>query len=285
FEGFDLRQTVEAARTKGAKPNNREPELETRWLDDRPRLAVDRNGIPIILHIPNWHRKKSLRFNDLCLKLAEKTPPTPGDSADGGYRNSPDAYQDAEGEVSGRIKLVTCWHAIGHPNDAPVPSSSVTGSGRKFAVATTALSDFKLIAKRLNKILEVLDPGAASQYLNLRQTAMDKVPYLRAFDAVDPSYWQGRMILFNSQTPAHTDNRCPPPEWTPLHAAGTFTEGGCFYAHDLKLRMRYLPGDLIFLRGYSLSHSVKPWKGGQRISVVYFTHESVWQHFDCVLTL
>lgn len=60
FEGFDLRQTVEAARTKGAKPNNREPELETRWLDDRPRLAVDRNGIPIILHIPNWHRKKSL---------------------------------------------------------------------------------------------------------------------------------------------------------------------------------------------------------------------------------
>jgi hypothetical protein len=58
---------------------------------------------------------KQERFNDLCLKLAEKTPPTPGDSADGGYRNSPDAYQDAEGEVSGRIKLVTCWHAIGHP--------------------------------------------------------------------------------------------------------------------------------------------------------------------------
>ena len=172
-----------------------------------------------------------------------------------------------------------------YQNDAPVPSSSVTGSGRKFAVATTALSDFKLIAKRLNKILEVLDPGAASQYLKLWQTGMDKVPYLRAFDAVDLSYWQGMMILFNSRTPRHRDNQCSPAEWTPLHAAGTFTGGGCLYAHDLKLRIRYLPGDLIFLKGYSLSHSVEQWTGGQRISAVYFTHHSVWKYFDCVLTL
>jgi hypothetical protein len=93
------------------------------------------------------------------------------------------------------------------------------------------------------------------------------------------------MLLFNLQAPPHNDLRTPPAEWTPLLAAGNFTSGGCLYIHDIKLRLRYLPGDLIFIRGHSLKHSVEKWDGGQRISVVYFTHESMWKYFERRLIL
>jgi len=142
-----------------------------------------------------------------------------------------------------------------------------------------ALSGFRLITERLNNVLSILDPAAAFQYEQLQAVATENLDYLRAIRTLDPSYWQGRVILFNRQTPWHRDTRNPPAEWTPLHAAGNFTRGGSLYIHDLKLRLRYLPGDLIFLRGRLLSHSVEPWEGGQRISAAYFSHESFWRYF------
>ena len=142
-----------------------------------------------------------------------------------------------------------------------------------------ALSEFKIVAKRLNNVLNILDPEAASQYKQLKDVAMKELDYLRAIGNLDPCYWQGRVILFNRQTPPHRDTLNPPAEWTPLHAAGSFTGGGSLYIHDLNLRLRYLPGDLIFLRGRLLRHSVEPWEGGQRISAAYFSHESFWRYF------
>ena len=147
-----------------------------------------------------------------------------------------------------------------------------------------ALWELRIIAKRLNHVLDLLDPGAASQYQHFREAAMLAHPYLRAFAAVDPSYWIGRVILFNSQTP-HKDNRNPPAEWTPIHAGGDFTEGGGLFIEELNLRIRYLPGDLIFIRGRLLTHGVAQWEGGQRISAVYFTHESLWAQLGLCLSV
>lgn len=142
-----------------------------------------------------------------------------------------------------------------------------------------ALWDLRVTAQRLNQVLRLLDPKAADQYEKLREAAIRAHSYLRAFNALDPSYWMGRAILFNSQTPPHRDKKIPPAEWTALHAGGKFTKGGCLYVRELKLRIRYLPGDLIFIRGWFLTHEVELWEGGQRISVAYFTHESLWKQF------
>lgn len=148
-----------------------------------------------------------------------------------------------------------------------------------------ALSEFRVLTGRLNRVLELLDEEAAKQYEHLRTIATGGMEYLRAINTLDPSYWQGRVILFNRQTPCHRDTRNPPAEWTPLHAAGCFTKGGSLFIHELNLRLRYLPGDLILLRGCLLSHSVEPWSGGQRISTAYFSHESFWRYFGQRLTL
>jgi hypothetical protein len=49
------------------------------------------------------------------MEVSTVMPPTIGDGADRNSRNAEDAYHRVEGQVSGRIKLVTGWHAIGHP--------------------------------------------------------------------------------------------------------------------------------------------------------------------------
>ena len=148
-----------------------------------------------------------------------------------------------------------------------------------------ALYNFRVLSGRLNQVLELLDPNAASQYKEFREAAEEALPYLRAFAAVDPLYWLGRVILFNSRTPPHQDNSSPPAEWTPLHAGGDFSQGGTLFINDLNLRIRYLPGDLIFFRGRLLSHEVEPWEGGQRISAAYFTHDSLWKQLGLRLSV
>ena len=69
FDTFDLYQSVEAVYGNAAKPLNRAPETVTEWLDDLPRLAVDRDGVPIVLHIPRWQRAKSLVRGFMCFPL------------------------------------------------------------------------------------------------------------------------------------------------------------------------------------------------------------------------
>lgn len=101
-------------------------------------MAVDTHGIPIVLHIPGWQRGKSLVsklirtcplrdflnmflrkdiFDKSCYDLAEVIPPT-GGGADRNGRNLDSSYHRVEGELSGQIKIVTSWHAIGHPVSA-----------------------------------------------------------------------------------------------------------------------------------------------------------------------
>lgn len=58
---------------------------------------------------------------------------------------------------------------------------------------------------------------------------------------------------------------------------GNFTEGGECYIKRLKLRIRYLPGDAIIIRGRILAHEVEEWGPGQRVSIAHFTHTALWE--------
>lgn len=66
FETFNLRQSVDSAYGNAPRPATRVPELVTNWLDGLPRIAVDVNDIPIVLHIPQWQKEKSLVCEVAC---------------------------------------------------------------------------------------------------------------------------------------------------------------------------------------------------------------------------
>jgi hypothetical protein len=60
FAHFDVSRSVDAANGATAGLDTCEPEFVTEWLDGVPRLGVDDNDIPMILHIPGWQGRKSL---------------------------------------------------------------------------------------------------------------------------------------------------------------------------------------------------------------------------------
>jgi hypothetical protein len=90
---------------------------------------------------------------------------------------------------------------------------------------------------------------------------------------------EGRAIMFNRQTPLHPDRLDPFTSWAIMIALGDFQNGGDLYVPRLKLRIRFLPGDMIAIRGRILPHEVEAWSGGQRVSIAHFTHQSLWDSF------
>jgi hypothetical protein len=48
---------------KARKPDDPVPESFVSWMDNTPRIAVDKNGIPLVLHIPGWQSQQALVSN------------------------------------------------------------------------------------------------------------------------------------------------------------------------------------------------------------------------------
>jgi hypothetical protein len=114
--------------------NSDEPLREWHNPNDlKPRVAVSRDGVPLVLHLPNaihsrgkvlfyftryLHRltRRSFQislFNSLRL-FGQNAKLTRGKGADGKNRDKKDSYKVVRGQLAGNIKLVSAWHAVGH---------------------------------------------------------------------------------------------------------------------------------------------------------------------------
>jgi hypothetical protein len=127
----------------------------------------------------------------------------------------------------------------------------------------------------MNAALSLIDPAAHQAHVKLRSKLLETYAYARGRAAIDPSLFQGRSIIYNRQTPNHFDRRDPTIGWTPLVVFGRFT-GGSLRIRRLGIRMSFLPGTCIWIRGRVLAHEVEVFEGGQRISIAHFCHQSVW---------
>jgi hypothetical protein len=138
---------------------------------------------------------------------------------------------------------------------------------------------------KLRTIVEVFSPTQHKAIKALMDKVSEKYSHAKALSALDPMYIEGKAIMFNRQTPEHKDRQDPINSWALLLCLGSFATGGCLVIPKLKLRMRFLPGDVILLRGRVLEHYVEAWGTGQRISIAHFTHESLWKEFDMTCPL
>jgi hypothetical protein len=161
---------------------------------------------------------------------------------------------------------------------APVASKDILQSGKRFSLATTVMDDMKLNSHRINFILKYLDPKQYRALSQLRDAVNKKYAFTKALDAIDPLLMEGRAIMWNRQTPLHPDSADPVTAWVGMQVLGRFRKG-CLWIPRLQLRLLYEPGAIIFLRGHILPHEVEAWEGGQRVSIVFFTHQSLWDEF------
>lgn len=88
-------------------------------------------------------------------------------------------------------------------------------------------------------------------------------------------------MIYNRQTPIHHDRREPRIGWTPLFVMGRFVDG-YLRIRQLGIRLWHGPGACVFMRGGILPHEVEEFKGGQRICVASFLHQSVWDDMEII---
>ncbi|KAF8603661.1 hypothetical protein BDV93DRAFT_442007, partial [Ceratobasidium sp. AG-I] len=90
-------------------------------------------------------------------------------------------------------------------------------------------------------------------------------------------YYVGHSCIYNRHTGLHFDNKEAGAAWSQLLVFGTCKTGHLSIPH-LGFKVKYLPTNLVFLRGRSLAHSVTGWDGeGSRICLAGFNHQSEWK--------
>jgi hypothetical protein len=160
-----------------------------------------------------------------------------------------------------------------------VASTDFLKSGRRFSLATSIQNQFRFTSHRVNFILKYLDPKQYEALLRLRQAVHLKYPFASALNHIDPLLQEGRAIMWNRRTANHADSTDPVTAWVTLIVLGEFTKGD-LYIKRLNLRLFYEPGTIIIIRGHILPHEVEIWEGGQRVSIVHFTHESFGRNLE-----
>lgn len=198
--------------------------------------------------------------------------------------------------VTGCLKLVKVWTAIGHPvsgafhrylfpllisnvqKDTPTISKDYIRSGKQFGIACNAVMELGLLSHRINMLYDAIDPTQFNALVELMNLVKKEFSHVAALSKIDPLVMEGRAIMFNRMTPNHPDSLDPPRGWAFLAILGNFTEGK-IYIRRLGLRMRYIPGDVVAIRGKILEHEVEAWVGGQRISIAHFTHQTLFEAF------
>lgn len=145
-----------------------------------------------------------------------------------------------------------------------------------------AVSGMAVLSNGINAILEYVDKVQYDSLCCLMEAMSKDNPMVKMMLSIDPLVMEGRAIMYNHQTPEHSDTKDPLPAWAVMITFGKFVVGGCLFVQRLCLCIQYLPGDVIVIRGRLLPHEVEEWGLGQRISIAHFTHESLWK--QCGMT-
>lgn len=140
------------------------------------------------------------------------------------------------------------------------------------------LNELRFLSVRVNATLRGIDPIQFQALKTLAERAADKYPHIKALAIIDPLVMEGRAIQYNRTTPKHADRLDPPRSWAFIVVLGKVRKGTLFVPR-LNLRVRYIAGDAVALRGRLLQHEVELWEGEQRISIAHFTHTALWHEF------
>jgi hypothetical protein len=127
----------------------------------------------------------------------------------------------------------------------------------------------------INCVMENLDEKENKELEKLCEILAKKASF-SALHSISPSLHEGVGVVYNRRSGKHNDRLNTPDTWTPMCVLGWF-KGGELFLENLGLKIRFQPGDLIVIKGKEEIHEVKEWAGKLRITVVYFTHLSVWK--------
>jgi hypothetical protein len=160
--------------------------------------------------------------------------------------------------------------------DNGTPPPEFKGPARNFNASCQVLRETAILSHRVNAILEFMDPDHYEEAKKVREEVEERMAGIEAIGIEDPLVYEGRELLFNRESGVHRDSQDPPLGYAILAALGDSRGARIRFPH-LGLTVRMDPGDIVAIRGRIVPHEVVgPWTG-QRISVPYFTHSSLWR--------
>ncbi|KAF9506095.1 hypothetical protein BS47DRAFT_1305675 [Hydnum rufescens UP504] len=191
------------------------------------------------------------------------------------------SYIDRPGEMAGSVLWVCYWKAVGHPNSDVVPSGDQLRSAEHYKNSQNVIANIDVLNRSATSALKFFAPDSYKGHTKLIDTIHSNPQYkwAEAMAVNDHCVLSRRGISFNRQTPQHTDPLVPPGEWTLISSVGQHTVGGDFVLPTLGVVIPFLPPTHIWTRGGEAEHYIRPFSGGQRISITHFTHSTVWDHF------
>ncbi|KAK0122410.1 hypothetical protein ONS95_010649 [Cadophora gregata] len=168
-----------------------------------------------------------------------------------------------------------CWRQPAYP-DEPKPwehslSSDILGlHPGKFGARVKFLVDMAPIHQAMSLWFEAIDRQRYKTYREQvdRMTRADTG--LEAVKFTNNHTFLGMASLRNVQVRNHRDRGDIRDGWVGMTCTGAFT-GGELCLPDLDLKLRFLPGDVIFFRGCALQHFINT-TVGERSSLVFFSH-------------
>ena len=112
--------------------------------------------------------------------------------------------------------------------------------------------------------MEELDEEEADELKIMCKNLEEKASF-SVLHRISPSLHEAIGVIYNRRSGKHKDQFNTPHTWTPMLVLGWF-KGGEIIMDDLKLKVRYQPGDFLAIKGKEVLHSVAEWSGKLRIS-------------------
>ncbi|KAG9102803.1 hypothetical protein FRC07_010148 [Ceratobasidium sp. 392] len=239
------------------------PDLHT--MPNEPFSFIDNEGVLVLYSMPGYFTKKqTLQFTDQLVKLADAVK-LGQNLADRHRRGSHYHYQ--KGRPTGVIHCAITWTGIGAKKAGP--SSNYVNGGHTSSVTKGTLA-FQAIQEYLNRARELstlvnyalfrLDPGSYRAHVVMNAVLRRKLACARALATNNPVQLTGCAYIYSRSTPLHFDEKESPEGWAILVVMGD-CETGMLSIPRLKIKIRYLPGHLVLLRGRLLDHEVIDWDG------------------------
>ncbi|TFK78317.1 hypothetical protein K466DRAFT_507451, partial [Polyporus arcularius HHB13444] len=177
----------------------------------------------------------------------------------------------------GTTRLVTCWHAIGHPHEMPGVAADCRVTNVKFNGSCETFRELSIITSYVMGAFEELDPLQHDRMRALYEWRLREVASSVAMAAVDPGmFFEGREMQFNRYSLLHFDTNDPSWAWAIIIYFGTFPTCTLKF-RQLMLQVTLRPGDMVMMRGRDVLHEVCDWDLGERHLLVHFTHQTLWK--------
>lgn len=181
--------------------------------------------------------------------------------------------------------MARCWSLGARQFTYDPPSSSLTTSqhgtskvSREYKhhleASATLIRQLNVFNHGMNYLLEEVDKAQYDSLKLIWETLKAGRPWVEAMSTYDCQVIGGRAIIFNRRSGRHRDKGDAPLAWAFLIVLGDFVNGNMVF-EDVNLKTRYLPGDVVLMRGNVLWHEVERYMGLERICMVLFSHGSI----------